>query len=89
MVLWIDSYHAVIAGHTLVDFGRGLEIPREWLRNGVTREPIVEELRPLLELPVERVLATHAGRPTGPPSSARSPDAEAHCPGRSALEELC
>jgi hypothetical protein len=51
----------VIAGDTLVDFGRSLEIPVEWLRHGVTREQISDGLRPLLALPVEHVLATHGG----------------------------
>ena len=60
-VLWIESLGAVIAGDTLVDFGRGLEIPLEWLRQGETREQIAEGLRPLLELPVEHVLPTHGG----------------------------
>ena len=61
VVLWIESCRAVVAGDTLVDFGRGLEIPVEWLRDGVTREQVVEGLRPLLELPIEHVLATHGG----------------------------
>jgi glyoxylase-like metal-dependent hydrolase (beta-lactamase superfamily II) len=61
-VLWIEDHRAVIAGDTLVDFGRGLEIPLEWLRKDVTREQVAEGLRPLLELPVERVLPTH-GKP--------------------------
>lgn len=60
-VLWIEGQHAVISGDTLVDFGRGLEINERWLRPGVTREEIAEGLRPLLELPVEHVLATHGG----------------------------
>jgi glyoxylase-like metal-dependent hydrolase (beta-lactamase superfamily II) len=30
VVLWIESWRAVIAGDTLVDFGQGLEIPVEW-----------------------------------------------------------
>ncbi len=60
-VLWIEPYRAVIAGDTLVDFGQGLEIPLQWLREGVTREQVVEGLRPLLDLPVEHVLATHGG----------------------------
>ena len=60
-VLWVESQRAVISGDTLVDFGRGLEINERWLRRGVTREEIAEELRPLLELPVEHVLATHGG----------------------------
>ena len=62
MVLWIESHRAVIAGDTLVDFGKGLEINARWLHHqGVTRQQVVERLRPLLELPVEHVLATHGG----------------------------
>ena len=60
-VLWVESQHAVISGDTLVEFGRGLEINERWLRPGVTREEIADGLRPLLELPVEHVLATHGG----------------------------
>jgi glyoxylase-like metal-dependent hydrolase (beta-lactamase superfamily II) len=60
-VLWVESRRAVISGDTLVDFGRGLEINERWLRPGVTRAEIAEGLRPLLELPVEHVLATHGG----------------------------
>ena len=61
LVLWIERHRAVIAGDTLVDLGRGLEIPAEWLRQGVTREQITDGVRPLLELPVDVVLATHGG----------------------------
>jgi glyoxylase-like metal-dependent hydrolase (beta-lactamase superfamily II) len=64
LVLWVESRRAVVAGDTLVDRGRGVEIPVEWLREGVTREQVAERLRPLLALPVELVLATHGG-PTG------------------------
>ena len=60
-VLWVESRRAVISGDTLVDFGDGLEINERWLRPGVTREEIAAGLRPLLELPVEHVLATHGG----------------------------
>lgn len=61
-VLWIESHRAVVAGDSLVDFGDGLEINERWLQlQQVTREQVVEGLRPLLELPVERVLATHGG----------------------------
>ena len=60
-VLWLDGMCAVISGDTLVDFGNGLEINERWLRPGVTREEIAVGLRPLLELPVEHVLATHGG----------------------------
>ena len=61
LVLWIEDRRAVVAGDTLVDFGHGLEIPVEWLGEGVTREQIAERLRPLLARPVEHVLATHGG----------------------------
>ena len=60
-VLWIESERVVISGDTLGDFGSGLEINERWLRPGVTREEIAAGLRPLLELPVEHVLATHGG----------------------------
>jgi glyoxylase-like metal-dependent hydrolase (beta-lactamase superfamily II) len=62
VVLWTDRVGAVISGDTLVDFGRGLQI-NDWLRGGVTREEVVERLRPLLERPVEVVLPAH-GAPT-------------------------
>jgi hypothetical protein len=62
-VLWIDRVGAVLAGDALVDFGRGFEVPQEVLQHGVTREQVVGDLRPLLELPVELVLPTH-GQPT-------------------------
>jgi glyoxylase-like metal-dependent hydrolase (beta-lactamase superfamily II) len=61
MVLRIDSHSTVIAGDTLVDFGDGLHINPRWLSPDVTREQVVEGLRPLLELEVEHVLATHGG----------------------------
>jgi hypothetical protein len=64
VVLWLKDKHAVVAGDTLVDFGQGLEIPAQRLREGVTREETAEPLRPLLELPVEHVLPAH-GAPTG------------------------
>ena len=62
-VLWIERAGAVVAGDALVDFGRGFEIPEEVLQHGVTREQVVGDLRPLLELPVESVLPAH-GAPT-------------------------
>ena len=60
-VLWVESQRAVVSGDTLVDFGRGLEMNERWLRPRVPREKIAAGLRPLLELPVELVLATHGG----------------------------
>ena len=62
MVLWVEEQRAIVAGDTLVDFGNGLELNARWLAlQRVTREQVVEGLRPLLELPVEHVLATHGG----------------------------
>lgn len=62
MVLWVESHRAVVAGDTLVDFGDGLEMNARWLElQKVTREQVVERLRPLLDMPVEHVLATHGG----------------------------
>jgi hypothetical protein len=59
--LWVESRRAVVVGDTLPDFGDGLRINPRWLGPDVTREQVVEGLRPLLERPVERVLATHGG----------------------------
>jgi glyoxylase-like metal-dependent hydrolase (beta-lactamase superfamily II) len=67
LVLWIDSRRALVAGDTLIDRGKGLEFPRDWASGGAIAErgagpeQILEGLRPLLELPVEHVLATHGG----------------------------
>lgn len=61
MVLWAESHHAVVAGDTLVDFGRGLEINPRWLRPDRTLEQVVSKLRPLLDKPFAHVLATHGG----------------------------
>jgi glyoxylase-like metal-dependent hydrolase (beta-lactamase superfamily II) len=63
LVLWIKRAGAVVAGDALGDFGRGFEVPQEVLQHGVTREQVVDELRPLLRLPVEVVLPAH-GAPT-------------------------
>jgi glyoxylase-like metal-dependent hydrolase (beta-lactamase superfamily II) len=63
VVLWIESHRAVVAGDSLADFGHGIAIQPEWLRKGVTRERVAEELRQLLGLPVEVVLPAH-GAPT-------------------------
>jgi glyoxylase-like metal-dependent hydrolase (beta-lactamase superfamily II) len=63
LILWIEGARAVVAGDSLADFGTGLAL-NEWLRGGVTRERVLERLRPLLELPVEIVLPAH-GAPTG------------------------
>jgi glyoxylase-like metal-dependent hydrolase (beta-lactamase superfamily II) len=63
LVLWVESRRALVVGDTLIDRGNGLELPVTWLPKGVTREQMVETLRPLLDLPVVLVLPTH-GAPT-------------------------
>jgi glyoxylase-like metal-dependent hydrolase (beta-lactamase superfamily II) len=60
-VLWIESQRAVVAGDTLADFGEGPQINPRWLTADVTREQVVDGLRPLLALPVEHLLETHGG----------------------------
>jgi glyoxylase-like metal-dependent hydrolase (beta-lactamase superfamily II) len=61
LVLWVESHRAVVAGDTLADFGEGPQINPRWLGGGVTREQVVDGLRPLLALPVEHLLETHGG----------------------------
>jgi glyoxylase-like metal-dependent hydrolase (beta-lactamase superfamily II) len=61
LVLWVESQRAVVAGDTLADFGEGPRINPRWLSKSVTREQVVDGLRPLLDLPVEHLLATHGG----------------------------
>jgi glyoxylase-like metal-dependent hydrolase (beta-lactamase superfamily II) len=68
LMLWIESRRALVAGDTLVDRGNGLEFRADWAseqaaiaERGMPPAQILEGLRPLLELPVELVLATHGG----------------------------
>jgi len=61
LVLWVESHRAVVAGDTLADLGEGLAINERWLGPEITREQVAEGLHPLLDLPVEHVLATHGG----------------------------
>jgi glyoxylase-like metal-dependent hydrolase (beta-lactamase superfamily II) len=63
VLLWIESHRAVAIGDTLIDRGDGIELLESWLAEGVTRQQVVEGLRPLLEQPIEHVLPTH-----GPPA---------------------
>jgi glyoxylase-like metal-dependent hydrolase (beta-lactamase superfamily II) len=67
LVLWVENCRGLVVGDTLVDCGNGLEFRAEWAsqgaiaERGVPPDQILEGLRPLLELPVELVLATHGG----------------------------
>ena len=59
--LWLASHHALVAGDSLPGAG---PMPDAWLKSEwatSTREEYNAKLRPLLELPVERVLASHGG----------------------------
>jgi len=64
VALWVEPARAVVTGDSLADFGDGIAIHGQWLRKNVAREQVVEQLRPLLALPVEIVLPAH-GAPTG------------------------
>jgi hypothetical protein len=63
VVLWIERVGAVVTGDSLVDFDRGFEVPQEVVEHGSTRQQVIEDLRPLLQLPVQLVLPAH-GAPT-------------------------
>jgi glyoxylase-like metal-dependent hydrolase (beta-lactamase superfamily II) len=63
LVLWVERRRAIVAGDTLIDRGNGLVFPADWANKGVAADEILATLRPLLDLPVERVLPTH-GAPT-------------------------
>jgi hypothetical protein len=57
-VYWLPGHSALVFGDVLLSRDGGLEIPRTWV--GEERyDEVVQGLRPLLELPVERVLVTH------------------------------
>jgi glyoxylase-like metal-dependent hydrolase (beta-lactamase superfamily II) len=62
-LLLIESAGAVAIGDTLIDRGRGIEIVDSWLADDVTREQVIEGLRPLLDRDIRHVLPTH-GAPT-------------------------
>jgi glyoxylase-like metal-dependent hydrolase (beta-lactamase superfamily II) len=62
LVLWIESHGALVAGDTLQDRGDGLQFLGELMNNvpeGVDAKQILQDMQPLLALPVEVVLPTH------------------------------
>jgi hypothetical protein len=61
LILWLPSINAIVSGDSLSDFGDGLDIQLGG-RKHVTRDDVVQRLRPLLDLPVELVLPAH-GQP--------------------------
>jgi glyoxylase-like metal-dependent hydrolase (beta-lactamase superfamily II) len=60
LVLYVESRHAVVVGDTLIERGNGLELHREWPVQAVGPAEVADRLRPLLDLPVDVVLPTHA-----------------------------
>jgi hypothetical protein len=62
LILWLPSVSAIVTGDSLSDFGQGLDVQLGG-RTHVTRDDVVERLRPLLDLPIELVLPAH-GEPT-------------------------
>jgi glyoxylase-like metal-dependent hydrolase (beta-lactamase superfamily II) len=61
VVFWLPEHRAVVPGDVILgDEGGGLRLcPESWLPSGVRQARVAEALRPLLELPVERVLVSH------------------------------
>ncbi len=56
-VFWLPEHRALVAGDLILGRAHGLEVPRTWLEDGY--DAAITALRPLLELPVDRVLVTH------------------------------
>jgi hypothetical protein len=71
VVYWLPEHRALVPGDVLLGEGAkgggtrragpsGLRLcPESWLPEGKTRAGLAESLRPLLDLPVERVLVSH------------------------------
>ena len=61
VLLWIPRHAALVVGDVLLGDGAGgVRIcPDDWLEGDVSPVELRERLRPLLELPVERILAAH------------------------------
>lgn len=61
VVYWIPAHRALVPGDVLLGDGAGgvRMCPESWLPKGLTHAELAESLRPLLELPVERVLVSH------------------------------
>jgi hypothetical protein len=64
-VFWLPAHAALVPGDALINRPKdgGLRIPPQpWLDilgGGSSREQVAEDLRPLLDLPVERILVSH------------------------------
>jgi hypothetical protein len=56
-VFWLPEHRALVAGDLIIGRAHGVEVPRAWLEERY--DATIAALRPLLELPVERMLVTH------------------------------
>lgn len=79
VVFWIPAHRALAPGDVVLgDDGGGVRLcPKSWLPAGTTLQALARSLRPLLELPVERILVSH-----GEPVLERGLDALAEALGR-------
>jgi glyoxylase-like metal-dependent hydrolase (beta-lactamase superfamily II) len=61
VVYWLPEHEAVVPGDVLLGDGAGgiRVCPASWLPQGVGQATLRESLRPLLDLPVQRVLLSH------------------------------
>jgi len=57
-IYWIPKHGALVVGDLVLGRAGGLRLPRTWIGDEHYDE-VVEGLRPLLALPVERVLVAH------------------------------
>lgn len=63
VVFWLPGPRALVPGDVLLGTPDGLSLcPESWLESGGGIAQLVDDLSPLLDLPVERVLTSH-----GPP----------------------
>ncbi len=75
-VFWIPEHRTLVFGDVVLGRDGGLRLPRAWIGEERYRQ-VVDGLRPLLDLPVERVLVGH-GEPVlsdGRPALARALEA--------------
>jgi glyoxylase-like metal-dependent hydrolase (beta-lactamase superfamily II) len=61
VVYWLPGHRALVPGDVLLgdDSGGVRMCPRSWLPSGADLAALASSLRPLLELPVERILVSH------------------------------
>jgi glyoxylase-like metal-dependent hydrolase (beta-lactamase superfamily II) len=58
--LWLRSHLGLVTGDVFLGGERGFRVqPDSWLAAGLTHDTLREQLRPLLELPVELLLPAH------------------------------